>query len=677
MRTLVLPFALVASTLIASVGCDKRTPQQASPQPLAPQPEAAKLGQPLQSRSRQGSLVLSTQFDTSGTGTQKLKQDVAAELALIADEDDHAVLLIEVDGGHLLAKYTLSGRPGQILILPNGQVAVTQRDAASVCILSLEKSANRETGSAFEFREEATIATDAEPLALALSAESNGPRQLFIATGNGRTLEQVDLASRKTKVVFEIAQEPRAVVALDDGTVLVAHANAGVMTRIKGSEVIPMRLDQREMFSRQGFALTTLGRDAFAPDTFVLPDDVAASMAGHASGYGGGTVCEQEGWHPGWRVDSTVPGRADAKPVAAATNDGFVPLNAKAVIPNFRSFDCIDVMSTAGALRRISIKEDGHVRATVTQLGTACILPRAAASSDVRHEIYVACLGTNRIETIHVDDRAVRNEQEVPPTMTRRFTVPQGPVGLAVHDDTLLAWSQFAHQLSTVDLQTGHVTSIELPRAVELDKKVALGRILFHAASDPRISHDGRACASCHPDGASDGIGWATPEGRRKPLVLAGRIGDGPFGWRGEHKTLREHLTSTITRNLHGTGLDTPSMEALESYIHKLPEPPKRHTSDATIAKRGKQLFESAETGCVRCHNPETGYSDGMRHEVGTGGSFRTPPLRAVVAAAPYTHDAKYARLDDFLRQSNGNMGYTSQLSAADFQALVRYVQTL
>jgi mono/diheme cytochrome c family protein len=675
MRTLLVAVALTA----AGVAC-KRTPAPSESRTIPAAAVAPALH--LESRSRQGSLVVSTRL-----------RDAPGELALVSDEDDHAVLLLDVPTGKVIARAPTEGRPAQILVLESGKVAVAMRDEARVATFDLE--ANDSAPYAFKLVEQSTLETAPEPIALALSpaGKADAVRQLYVATGQGRTLEQFELPSNKKRFVFEIAQGPRAVVALDDGTVVVAHANAGVLTKIQGAYVVATRLDQGEVFSRQGFALAAIGNEVFAPDTLVLPEDASASMRHVASGYGGGTVCEQEGFRKGWALDQKPvlkgvaeveasgmqvnrektlrPNQALAK-VVASDQSAFAQFNALRPTPSIRSFDCVQVMSTSGALRRI----DG-ARALVTQMGTACILPRAAAASEVKHEVYVACLGSNRIEAVGLGDPAPARGPMIAPKYARGWNVPKGPLGLAADGNVLLAWSQFDHSLSRIDLDTGALTSVAIEREQHLDQGVALGRELFYAAGDTRIAQDGRACANCHPDGLSDGIGWATPEGRRKPMLLAGRIGEGPFGWRGEHKTLREHLSKTIARNLHGTGLPEAAMLALESYVRALPRPPSSRERFAASALRGKQVFANAETGCAGCHHPDHGFTDGERHDVGTGGSFRTPPLINASAATPYMHEGKYAQLEAFLKQTEGKMGHTAHLSEADFTALVSYVQTL
>ena len=80
-------------------------------------------------------------------------------------------------------------------------------------------------------------------------------------------------------------------------------------------------------------------------------------------------------------------------------------------------------------------------------------------------------------------------------------------------------------------------------RPSEHARSIAQGRRLFHAVDDGRISSDGTACASCHPDGREDALTWSTPEGPRQTIMLAGRIATtAPYGWIGRHDTLKAYV---------------------------------------------------------------------------------------------------------------------------------------
>jgi hypothetical protein len=485
--------ALSMCIALSASACHK--PEDSKPTSTAPTitpPDSPTVA--LESRSRQGSLVVSTRV-----------RNESAELALIADEDDRALLLVNVTTGEAQARIGVDSRPAQILVLENGLVAVAMRDKSKVVTFSLQKNQNSEL--AYTFSEETSFKTAAEPIALAVSAAALGPQQLFVATGYGHTVETLDLTSQKKKLVFDVAQEPRAVVALEDGTVMVSHANAGVLTKIRGKDIAVMRLDQGEVFSRQGFALTSIGSEAFAPDTFVLPDDTSQSMRGVASGYGGGMVCQQEGWHPGWVLDQKPVASArpsgstqGASPPQALRAEGpkkkstvtlaarvgdFAHFNEKRPTPGLESFDCVQVMSTSGALRRMNF-----TRSLVTQMGTACLLPRAAAASESKREVYVACLGSNRIEVVTLGKDKPDGEPENAPKFARGWAVPKGPIGLFTQGSSLLVWSQFGHSLTRINLDTNEVATVAIQRVTELDQAIALGRELFHAAGDARISQD-------------------------------------------------------------------------------------------------------------------------------------------------------------------------------------------
>ncbi len=213
-----------------------------------------------------------------------------------------------------------------------------------------------------------------------------------------------------------------------------------------------------------------------------------------------------------------------------------------------------------------------------------------------------------------------------------------------------------------------------------------MGRKLFHAASDDRISADGRACASCHPDGRDDSLTWATPEGPRNTPMLAGRLTQtAPFGWNGESDEVKTHLTHTFSR-LQGRGLEAREVDSLVSFISTMRTPvsyvPEAGPEAAKIA-RGKSIFESAETQCSTCHHPDGSWVDGQKHDVGTRASadpnaqFDTPTLRFVGGTAPYFHDGRYRTLRDLLVGHDGKMGATKQLSPADMESLEAFMRTL
>ena len=221
-----------------------------------------------------------------------------------------------------------------------------------------------------------------------------------------------------------------------------------------------------------------------------------------------------------------------------------------------------------------------------------CALPRAAAVG--KPGLMVTCLGADSV--IALDERAVNAHE----TALRTWRVPEGPTGIALDDahDRALVWSQHAHALTI--LATGGVAagialaSVTVPRAIAVAPEIARGRALFHATEDRRISADGRACASCHPDGRDDGLVWSSPNGPRQTPMLAGRLdGAAPYGWNGDGKTIAAHLKSTMNR-LRGTGLPDEERDALIAYVRTMRPPAAPDADhDALVTRGSENLHQS------------------------------------------------------------------------------------
>jgi cytochrome c553 len=215
---------------------------------------------------------------------------------------------------------------------------------------------------------------------------------------------------------------------------------------------------------------------------------------------------------------------------------------------------------------------------------------------------------------------------------------------------------------------------------------MALGRVLFHTSGDSRISHDGRACASCHPDGRDDSLTWATPNGPRRSIELSGRVAEtAPFSWSGGEHTLQQHLTVTFSRLKGVGGLKSLELDALVAYVEALPTPPPTPAPQgelATKVARGHAIFTSEAAGCSACH--AGGFeTDNARHDVQSKGTFdnapefNTPSLKFVGGLGPYFHDGRYKTLHELLTDSDRKMGHTAQLSNDDLESLEAYLRSL
>ena len=77
------------------------------------------------------------------------------------------------------------------------------------------------------------------------------------------------------------------------------------------------------------------------------------------------------------------------------------------------------------------------------------------------------------------------------------------------------------------------------------------------------------------------------------------------------------------------------------------------HDGDASAlsekARRGYEIFDR-KARCSNCHSGVL-LTDRLKHDIGTGGTFKTPTLLNIGRSAPYFHDNRMAALDSAVDQ--------------------------
>jgi hypothetical protein len=392
----------------------------------------------------------------------------------------------------------------------------------------------------------------------------------------------------------------------------------------------------------QGFGLAMIGKDVFLPETLVMTADGSERIP---SGYGS---------------------------VESSTLSTHVPFVAR--------------LGDAGEM--LANEEfSGPADKECFERKAECIVPRAVVGDG--KQLYVACLDSN--EVLVVDP--ARDAEHAPAcvqTFKERQRLPvESPTGVAVDvaRGKVVAFSTFTRKVSELTIADGAGVEMDVPLGSgreSVSEVVAEGRRLFHGSGDARISQNGRACASCHVDGREDGLVWPTPTGKRQTPMLAGRVdGTAPYGWNGEHDTLRTHIKSTV-KNLGGTGLPDEKVEALAQYVASMKAPPRRVERVAVaggLVARGKGIFESSEAGCSSCHVGDSRFTDHETHALANGRVlFDTPSLAFVGQTAPYFHDGRFTSLEAVVAacdEPTVKMGHTSHLDEDERRALVAYLRTL
>ena len=587
---------------------------------------------------RAGSTIALAEQRTS-TGAPRL-------VAYVADADEPTLHTIDVDARRELTTTSLRGRPEQLLILADGRVAVTLRSANALEILEPAPTPD----AALESR--CVIATPTEPIALAATPDD---ATLLVTSGWGHALSAFDEARLTPRYQVALPRDPRAVIVSDDGArAFVAHV---VEARMSIVDLATAEHDARrvDLRARQG-----------------SEDEVGVLRAG-CQGF---ALTKVEPEH-GSLLAKRMVDRVYAPMVSVSPGDGSESSGYGNESPSEVSEVAVVDASTERMLTRVA-----KISATGVA-GDECLLPRAAVYDG--GALYVTCFGIDSL--VKLDARSLDPAH----AELKRWRLAPGPSGVAIDHEhqRAVVWSQFEREVAIVDLAGDRPTEqLALARrAAGISASVALGRALFHRTGDARISADGRACASCHPDGREDALSWSTPDGVRQTPMLVGRVADtAPYGWSGSSERLESHLTKTFER-LSGSGLPELELKALVDYISTIAPPISSSVSETTaqqqLIEHGQALFSAPETACATCHDADRAFADGLRHQVMVQASvvqapgFDTPSLRFVGGTAPYFHDGRYATLDDVLTAPDHVMGSSKRLTRADRAALVAYLETL
>lgn len=602
-------------------------------------------------------------------------------LAFVGDDDDGVLHVVDVGSGDELSATPIAkggGELGQMVLGPDGLLYVALRGGDRVQAYELTDAGGLSPRGHFT--------TAAEPVGVTVTPDG---KELLVSSAWGQTLAGYRLGDGHRTFYTSLPREPRSIVVSDDGSkAYVSHVVGGRLSVVDlrkehGSRDISLA-EPKAKAKDDGQDLTGRARTS-------LP---AAKKARSIAFTKDVTPLPRMGCQ-GFALAKSVepPGRVLAPQVLVETGDTTEQTSGYgsggSVAAEVASVAVVDSGNDQPLAASLKVKP---TFAGTSAASAECLLPRAAVTHGPSGGLFVACVGIDAVVEYAAGSVSPRGAER------RRWSVAAGPTGLAVDEDRdrLVVWSQFDHTLSVLSLRafdedTGLPT---VPVRIALSQKagkptvadLALGRRLFHSAGDRRISADGRACASCHPDGRDDSLTWATPDGPRQTPTLAGRLaGTAPYGWMGNGDSVQTHLHQTFQR-LRGSGLKGKELESLVAYVNAMPLPSRAGHEAASpegddLVTRGKELFTSAATECSTCH--AQGGSDGMTHDIGTKatadrqGSFNTPSLRGLAGSAPYFHDGRYGTLRELLVASDGTMGHTSQLAPQDMDALEAYLRSL
>lgn len=335
---------------------------------------------------------------------------------------------------------------------------------------------------------------------------------------------------------------------------------------------------------------------------------------------------------------------------------------------------------------------DGSVLAShLVDLGTD--YARLATSPDL---LAVVASGSGTVLLVDPDTLALVERVELAPGEPLAVPVDAAFVPGAAR---LYALTHFRETVRPIDLSSGPPFVLEPEIALSPARAPRLpgvdltfedeGERLFRSVAffnGTATTPNPVTCATCHPEGGSDGARHLSTHRQALPLFRAGRTA--PYGSGGNGATLLGFTTAAFSAHgVVGGTIPEGAAARVARFCAALapPRSPFRESdgSLSPIAQAGRAVFENA--GCAVCHAdgaflPLPPVPRNIPGGVGTGlAPANVPTLLGLWATGPYLHDHAAATLADVIGAANpfDQHGVTSGLTPTEIAQLVRYLESL
>jgi YVTN family beta-propeller protein len=524
----------------------------------------------------------------------------------------------------------------------------------------------------------------------------NGPLAVVTVYREDR-LAFIDTVAGKVVEKLRVPNEPYGIVATKDGTrAYVTHEYPGTVSEIDlGQRKVLREMKAGSMV--RGLALSPDEKRLYVTEFYTgalhALDRESGKVVDTWKGHAADNLCRHVVIHP--RRPKAYLSHIRSK-IEVIDGSGSI----------FPQLSVCDLMSPKGTKRRTSLAMDTYNGVYVVTN------PWEAALSPDGKRLYTIYAGTNDMNVSAVIDDDYKEIERV------GFAVRVGqnpravrvsPDGKKVYIDNALDFTVSVHNADTMRERT-RIKVCEPPKSPEWVR----GKILFSTANRPLTSRRWIACASCHPDGHSDGRVWHNPEGLRKTPAFMGLAHTHPLHWSADRDEVQDFEYTIRGRLMQGAGLlrgpikpksgfeptelsmdlagRSKDLDAMAIYTNSFTFTLSPHKLSAA-GQRGKALFSSDAVGCAKCHSGPYYTDSSLKkpfnlHDVGTGGDdlsekmgpkYDTPTLLGVYRTAPYLHHGKAKTLRDVLTTCNKDdkHGKTSHLKPADLDDLVAFLKAL
>ncbi len=629
-----------------------------------------------------------------------IARSIEGDRLFIAEEDRKALRVMPVpkmpepkkdepaaDVGYTVA---LPGAPAQVVAL-DGFLLVTIRDPGLLLVLEQEESPGK-------FKEKGRVALPYDAWGLSVLP---GEKIALVSSAWTHRVSAVDISSLNQLSVrysVDVAREPRGIAITEDGTK--AYINHLVGTKltllsgiqgekpeVKQVELPASPLRASDLPASLGYALT------------ISPDNKRVYAARHALGAPGNMS-----WFGVPAVDVLLT--KDNTPLCPERKASKA-LYGRQLGPD--DTDTLHLLSSPG--------DWVQPRALVYRKRSKTVLV-VSEGYPILAELDAYALDP---AALPVETYLMREIDSDP----KKGKSCDGASGIALSRDEKVAWVYCRTVPALISVKLGEDGSPGTQRHFVMlepatsDKELEEGRKFFYIAHDFDIS-GGLGCAGCHPEGREDGFAWtelsnsagekiffgniehqsvmmvdATFRVRQTPM-LAGRVkSKGPYGWRAQNNTLQERVMEGFKMHRWFTdwndnkGVSKGKAKPLGYFVQNGLVAPPRKSIDALTneEQRGREIFNSEQAGCIRCHSGEE-YTDRAAVALGpwaqqpdyedeSKDTFKTPSLFYVGETAPYYHDGSVKTLEELIEKNNDRMGKTNQLSKEDKAALVAFLRAL
>jgi YVTN family beta-propeller protein len=594
----------------------------------------------------------------------------------VVNADNDSVSVFDTATRARVAEIAVGAAPRTLAIAPDGSVWVTNKQAASVSVISAVTLAVTRT---------IAMPRGSQPYGVAMARASGSA--LVALEGTGQLLK-INTSSFASTGTLAVGANPRHVAVAADGST--AYVTRFVTPPLAGEATAVV-----DTFSGGGQVVVVDSGAMSVARTIVL----AHSNVPDAENQGRG-----------------IPNYLGAAAISPDGTQAFVPSKMDNIARGMtRDGNALNFQSTVRAISsRVVLGTQAEDLAARIDHDNASVAS-AAAFDPLGVYLFVA-LETSR--EVAVLDAHRRNQ-------LLRIDVGRAPQGLVVSPDrrTLYVHNFMDRSVGEFDLRPlieqaqATVTPVATLPSVGTEKlaaNVLQGKRLFYDARDTRLARDRyMSCASCHNDGGADGRVWdlkAQGEGLRNTISLRGRSGAmGRLHWSNNFDEVQD-FEGQIRSLAGGTGLmsdatffagtrsqplgdakagQSADLDALAAYVASLntfdvsPNRPSAGTLSAAAAE-GRQAFIA--NNCAACHSGNAFSRSGIDNPADVGTIKPTsgqrlygaltgidvPTLRDVWATAPYLHDGSAATLEAAISAHT-----TLNTPVADVSKLAAYLREI